>query len=225
MNAFSTAFTRGLPHGVVAAVHLPDPSDDIPNAILHRLHADEREYAAGLGGHRLVQWVGGRLASRIAVRMLGMELGPLMQDEQGAPRCPKNLTISIAHKQNIAVAIASRKRNGQIGIDYEVLGRERTHIAEKVLVQRELEEVSKLPSDRQWVATLIRFAMKEAIYKALAPRLKRYIGFDEAHISEIKDGSARVDLHLTSPDGPTSIDVRYWWIPEGLITTVRARWD
>jgi holo-[acyl-carrier-protein] synthase len=225
VNAFSTAFTRGLPHGVIAAVHLPETTDDIPNAILHRLHADEREFAAGLDGHRLVQWVGGRLASRLAVRALGEELGPLLNDERGAPRGPKGLSISIAHKKTLAIAIASRRRHGQVGIDFEVIGRDRQHIAEKILVPAEMADVAELSDERQWIATLIRFALKEAIYKALAPRLQRYIAFDEAQITRVKDGSADVQLMLASTDGPSSIDARYEWVTEGLITTVRARWD
>ena len=225
VNAFSTAFTRGLPHGLIVAVHLPESIDDIPTAILHRLHAEEREYAASLAGYRLVQWIGGRLASRLAVRALGMELGPLMTDERGAPGCPKNLSISIAHKKHLAVAIASRRDQGLVGVDLEVVGRDRSHIGEKVLTSQEMTDVEELPEDRQWIATLVRFALKEATYKALAPRLGRYISFDEAQISNIKNGSADVRLMLTSSDGPSSLEGRYEWMPEGLITTVRARWD
>jgi phosphopantetheine--protein transferase-like protein len=225
VNAFSTAFTRGLDHGVIAAVHLPESIDVIPNAVLHRLHADEREFATSLGGHRLTQWVGGRLAARLAARAIGMDIGALLSDEQGAPRAPKNLCISIAHKKNLAVAIACRKRHGLVGIDLEQIGRDRSHIAEKILTPTEIAEVSELPSDRQWIATLVRFAIKEATYKAIAPRLRRYVAFEEAQVTNIRNGSAEVQLMLTSSDGPKSLEGRYVWMPEGLITTVRARWD
>ena len=224
VNAFSTAFTRGVPHGVIAAIHLPEPFGEIPSAVLHRLHADERDYAAQLDGHRKVQWIGGRLAAHHAVRALGKDMGALLSDAQGAPIPPKGLEISISHKAELAVAIASKNGHGTIGIDLEILGRDRRHIAEKILRPEELEIVSNLPDEHQWGATLIRFAVKEATYKALAPRLNRYIAFQEASIGVIKDGTAHMNLHLETTDGPKSIEARYEWMPEGLIATVRARW-
>ena len=67
--------------------------------------------------------------------------------------------------------------------------------------------------------------MKEAIYKALAPRHRRYIAFEEAEVSEVRDGAAKIDLFLASGPSPRSIEGRYDWMPEGLVTSVRVRWD
>ena len=225
MNAFSTAFTRGLPHGVIAAVHLPDPTDDIPNAVIHRLHSEERDFAATLDGHRKVQWIGGRLAARVAARSLGKELGPVLTSAQGAPTTQKSLTLSISHKNHLATAIVGKKTNGVVGLDFEVLGRDRRHIAEKILRPVELERVRTLPEQHQWGAILVRFALKEAIYKSLAPRLQRYIAFDEATILEFENGHANLELHLKTGDGPARIEGLYEWMPEGLVATVRSRWD
>ena len=225
MNPFSTAFTRGTPHGVIVAIHLPEPNGTISNDALQRLHPDEQEYAQNLGGHREVQWIGGRLAARKAVRAIGKDMGPLLMDARGAPTSPQGLTISISHKANLAIAIASQMRHGSVGIDLEHMGRDRRQIGEKVLRTEELEFVQSLQTERQWGATLIRFAIKEATYKALAPRLKRYIGFHEASIEQVKDGSANLTLALESTDGPSGVEAHYQWMPEGLIATVRARWD
>ena len=224
MNAFSAAFTRGLAHGVVSAVHLPEKLCDIPNATLQKLHADERAYAGNLTGHRRLQWIGGRLAARQAVRGLGKDMGALLTDARGAPVPPNHLAVSISHKGALAVAIASRRAHGSIGIDLENIGRDRKHIAHKILRTEELEAIQTLPEERQWLAILLRFSLKEATYKALAPRLQRYIAFHEASVDAVADGSAQVHLFLDSSDGPKSIDARYEWAPEGLITTVRARW-
>jgi 4'-phosphopantetheinyl transferase EntD len=225
VQAFSTAFTRGLPHGVVAAVHLPETFDDVAPAILQRLHPDERIHAEGLKGKRKVEWIGGRLAARGAVKALGTDLGPLLSDSFGAPIAPASLTISIAHKERLAIALVARRKHGVVGVDLEFLGRDRREIAPKILVETEQCEVSALSEHRQWTAILLRFAIKEAIYKALAPRLQRYIGFEEACISNVANGGATVHLQLKPGDSPKHIEAHYNWMPEGLVTTVRARWD
>ena len=224
MNAFSTAFTRGLPHGVIAAIHLPEPTDDIPTAALDRLHDEEVSFADNLGGHRRVQWIGGRLAAHVAARVLGKDVGPILTAPHGAPIAPEAMCISISHKANLAVAIASKKSHGTIGLDFEVLGRDRRHIAEKVLCPTEVQRVQALPEEHQWGAILVRFALKEAIYKSLAPRLQRYIAFDEACILDFQNGHATLEMRLKTNDGPTSIEGLYEWMPEGLIATVRSRW-
>ena len=225
MNAFSTAFTRGLPHGIVAAVHLPNPSDEISPKILHRLHADERVFVESLGGKRRNEWIGGRLAARVAASAIGFDLGPLLPDDYGAPSAPKSLTISIAHKDQLAIALVARKKYGSVGVDFEIIDRERTHIASKILVPNEMKDVEALGEERQWNAVLLRFALKEAVYKAIAPRARRYIGFDEAEISNVSDGYANINLMLKTGQEPKEIDGRYDWMPEGLVTSVRVRWD
>ena len=213
-----------MPHGVIAAIHLPATPDDIPASALRRLHPEERSVADTLDGHRRVQWIGGRLAARAATKVMGHDLTALLVSPHGAPLSPNGLSISISHKANLAMAIVCKKKHGTVGLDFEIVGRDRSHIAEKILCSDELGAVRALPNQQQWGATLVRFAIKEAIYKSLAPRLQRYIAFDEACIVEFHNGHARVDLRLKSQDGPVSIEALYEWMPEGLIATVRSRW-
>ena len=223
--AFSTAFTRGLPHGILAAIQLPSTTDDLPANILHRLHADERTFVETLSSRRRIEWVGGRLAAKVAASALGTDVGPLLSDEHGAPRPPKGLAVSISHKSDLALALVARRKNGSLGVDFEHLDRDRAHIAPKVLRPSEMEAVDELEGDRRWNGVLLRFAMKEAIYKALAPRHRRYIAFEEAEVSEFKDGRAKIQLFLSQGPSPSSIEGRYDWMPEGLVTSVRAQWD
>ena len=225
MIPYSTTFTRGLPYGVLVAVTLPKGTDDIPVDVLRRLTDDERTYAEGLSHRRCVEFIGGRLAARTAAAAVGFNLGPLLPDDYGAPKPPKALSISIAHKDDLAIALVGRRTNGALGVDLEHIGRDRTHIAAKVLRPAEQATVDALSSDRRWNEVLLRFAMKEAIYKALAPRHRRYIAFEEAEVSEVRDGAAKIDLFLASGPSPRSIEGRYDWMPEGLVTSVRVRWD
>ncbi len=225
VNPFSTAFTRGMAHGIVAAVHLPEPSDEHPDAFLQQLHVDEQHHARQLSGKRQIEWVGGRIAARNAAQTLGVDLPPLLPDGYGAPVSPPSLTISISHKAGLAMALVARKVHGLVGIDFEVLGRDRSEIASKVLNPFELAEVNGLVDERRWTAVLLRFSIKEALYKALAPRLQRYIGFEEAQVSSLANGSARVELTLKEGENPAHAEVKYEWIADGLVATARVRWE
>lgn len=225
VKAFSTAFTRGMPHGLLAAVNLPQSLDEFPESVLRRLHPSEREQAIEMRGFRQIQWVGGRLAAKVAVNALGVDMGGLLQGPRGEPKAPKSLTISISHKKNLAVALVAKKRHGIVGMDFETVGEDRRHIANKILRPEEIAAVEALPDHRQWTAMLLRFSLKEAIYKAIAPRLQRYIGFDEAHVEIGKDGETNIELKLENGPTPAHIEGRYEWLHEGLISTVRVRWD
>ena len=96
-------------------------------------------------------------------------------------------------------------------------------IAPRVLTAAELGEVHELAPERQWNSVLMRFAIKEAIYKALAPRMRRYIGFHEAVVQPHTDGSVDVSLQLEDGASP-ELEAQYVWTSHGLVATARARW-
>jgi 4'-phosphopantetheinyl transferase EntD len=94
-----------------------------------------------------------------------------------------------------------------------------------VLTPTEQEMVNRLPEERRWIAILLRFSIKEAIYKALAPRLERYIDFDEAEVLPRLDGTAAVNLRLREGPTPEEIEARYLWLDEHVLCTTRVRWS
>ncbi len=214
-----------MPHGLLAAVNLPPSLDVLPEPVLRRLHPAEREQALQMRGSRQIQWVGGRLAAKVAVNALGVDMGALLSGPRGEPKASKALSISISHKQHLALALVAKKRHGIVGMDFETIGKDRRHIANKILLPQELSAVEALPDHRQWTAMLLRFSLKEAIYKAIAPRLQRYIGFDEAFVEIGRDGETNIDLRLENDQTPVHIEGRYEWLHEGLVSTVRVRWD
>jgi enterobactin synthetase component D len=174
---------------------------------------------------RRAEWIGGRLAAKVGASALGVDVGPLLSDAYGAPLAPNPITLSISHKANLAIALVARRSHGDVGVDLEHIGHDRSHIAPKILLPIELQEIDQLAADRKWTAVLTRFALKEATYKALAPRLQRYIGFDEAVITDIENGTAQIQLALKSGPVPVKIEGRYEWMAEGIVTSVRVRWD
>ena len=178
-SAFSVAFSRPCPFGEVAAVNLPDGVEAVTQDVLDRLHLDERPLAIGLKGRRQIEFAGGRLAWR-ALRPDG---GALKTGPDGEPIAPGRVSVSLTHKKDLALAMVGEASAGTLGLDLEGDGRERMVIAERVLTPSELEVVERLPVAEQWPSVLLRFALKEAAYKAIHPHLRRFVGFQEAEVT------------------------------------------
>lgn len=224
MTTFQIVHKDAIPHGIVAGASLPGIADPVPEDVLTRLHPDERAVAETLRGFRQAEFVGGRLAAREAMQALGRRTGPVLRGGRGEPLAPPGVTLSISHKRHLAVAVAARAEFGDLGADLEDLLPEREGIAERVLVAEELEALQALEEDRRWTSTVLRFSVKEAIYKALAPRLQRFIGFEEAVVHPHTDGTAAVTLRLQSGTPPSFLEARFAWLEHSVLATVRVRW-
>lgn len=218
---FRLAYHHASPHGILTAVHLPVEPSPIPSEILEQLHPEEVACAEDYRGLRKISFVGGRMAMRFAAQQLGVRPPPIRCDELGAPVLPAGLVGSISHKRSLAIALVSRDHGATLGIDLEEFEPERPGVARKVLTPRELEAVQALPLDRQWISILQRFSVKESIYKAISPWVRRYVGFQEAEVWPDTNGGARVDLHLTHGEGPFQVEARYDWLHGRLLTSVR----
>ncbi len=219
---FAPAFVAALPHGIAAGVHLPDGPAPVPTEVLARLHPDERAHAVTLGGYRQVQFVGGRLALGELFPELGLRRVAVLTNEHGAPILPAGVTGSVTHKNDLAIAMIARGSPG-LGIDLEETDRDRPGVASRVLRPEELAAVEALPRDRQWRDTVIRFSVKESIYKALHPFLLRYIGFGEVAVWPSPDGIDRVEPLLAPQEGPFVFDARHYWVENRVLSTVRVR--
>ena len=149
------------------------------NEVLLRLDPAERDLAKGMRGRRQIEFTGGRLAWRA----ISARHGPLRTGKRGEPLCPEGLSVSLTHKQDLAIALVGKEDDGTLGLDLEGDARERMTIGERVLRPEELEVVRALPAAEQWRAVLLRFALKEAAYKAIHPHLLRFVGFQEARVT------------------------------------------
>jgi len=224
VKPYSIVYKDALPHGIVAGVCLPADGAPPSESDMAALHPDERSAARHHRGFRLSSYVGGRLAAHAAVRALGGPFTGIGTGPRGAPVAPAGIALSITHKRTLAIAVAAKSEHGDLGVDLEDLEPPREGIASRVLRPEEQEVISRLPEDRQWTATVLRFSLKEAIYKALAPKLQRYIGFEEASVSLRTDGLAAVTLHLTDGPTPAWIGGRFAWLDQAVLSTVRVEW-
>jgi len=165
-----------LAHGACVVVAL-DPA--ALAAALAALPADEQRRAAALAERRRADYVAGRTALHLA---LG-DAAPIGSDDRGAPVLPAGWVGSVSHKGSRAVALVAPAGAGHIGVDLERAAPPRQDIARRILTPREL---AALP-DRGAAVTL-RFSIKEAIYKAIDPYARRYVGFTEVEVE--LDGDA-----------------------------------
>ncbi len=211
------------PHGALCGVR--PPSDEIElSALIAELLPEEQHLAQEMGFFRASTFVAGRLALRAALETVGADRAPLLQDSRGAPTCPAGFVGSIAHKPELAVALAAPAQGYGLGVDVEIYDRERWRILPKILTEAEIAELSAHANDAQpsgpWREALARFAIKEAIYKAVDPFVRRYVGFDEAEL-----------LGLSLPE-PSTLEVPRFvstaaelrLARETLAVTVEASW-
>jgi phosphopantetheine--protein transferase-like protein len=199
--------------------------DADPHWIHYRLHPEEVAYGvsekAGQSESNRRSFMVGRLALRQA---LGMEVAgdkSILKDSFGRPQVPAGFLGSISHKGNAGVALVRKTDTTTfqrdcinenpvlseeglspatmgIGIDIEEAKPKRRSIARKVLTPNERRELGRLPNVSAEEEVLLRFSLKESIYKAMHPLICHYVGFQEAEIRPLPDGTADVTLQLKS---------------------------
>ncbi|TNE85391.1 MAG: 4'-phosphopantetheinyl transferase superfamily protein [Deltaproteobacteria bacterium] len=218
---YQPLYHHATPHGVLTAVALPPEPKPVPTSILDQLAEEEAAHAADLRGFRQVQFVGGRLALRHAAAQLGMRLPAAMPDDRGAPVMPPRIVGSVSHKHSIAVGMVARSNGRTLGVDIEEYEPARMGIAPKILRPEELATIEAMPEENRWLALLLRFSIKESIYKALDPYVRRYVGFHEAFVEPDLEGGARVELHLANGETGFEVDARYAWLEGRVLTSVR----
>jgi enterobactin synthetase component D len=202
-----------LAHGACVVVELGDPE-----AALARLSPAEQHRAGELGPNRRDAYVAGRTALHLALGSAAMgEAGaPILSDDRGAPILPPGWVGSVSHKGSHqgarAAALVAPAGQGHIGVDLEVAVPPRHDIARRILTPREL---AALP-DRGRAVTL-RFSSKEAIYKAIDPYVRRYVGFTEVELDFAGD-AVTVTTAL-----PFAIEVTWREHAGHWISTARAR--
>jgi 4'-phosphopantetheinyl transferase EntD len=119
--------------------------------------------------------------------------------------------------------MVARAAHGSLGVDLEDYAPARLGIADKILVPEELDVLASLPEERRWIALILRFSIKEAVYKALDPYVRRYVDFHEAIVHPDLHGQAEVRLALAKGDGPFDVEARYEWLHGRIVSSVRIR--
>lgn len=135
----------------------------------------------------------------------------IARTHRGAPAMPAGLTGSVSHKAGTAIGIVA-PAPGWIGIDLEWARPPTTDIGKRILTAAEQRA---LPADPR--AVTLRFAIKEAIYKAVDPIVERYVGFQEVELEVAGDGGCTVVSQL-----PAAIEAAWCEHAGYWIATARA---
>jgi enterobactin synthetase component D len=206
LDRFETA------HGVCTIVALEDRDLEAAYAALP---AAERAYADSLGPVRRREVICGRTALHDALASLEPNLAtsPILADDRGAPVLPAGWLGSVSHKGDRGAALVAPVSSARVGVDLELALPARQDIARWILTRREQDALQ----DRGRGATL-RFSIKEAIYKAVDPFVRRYVAFTEVELDVADHGIALVTSRL-----PFAIETT-WQERDGFwLTTARAQ--
>ena len=188
------------------------------------LPAPERVRAAALSGSRRREMLAGRAALRaVLADMAGAAAArePIVADDRGAPVLPVGWVGSISHKGAHAAAIVTPDVGARIGVDLEVAAPPRLDIGGRVLTVRERAALAPLDPVAYGRAVTLRFAIKEAIYKAVDPFVRRYVGFTEVELDLASDGHCEV-IVLDPVRLPVTVDARWREIDGHWFATARA---
>lgn len=171
---------------------------------------EELPHAAQLAETRRREFAAGRTALR---RAFGQDV-PILPDDRGAPQLPRGWVGSISHKGTRAAAIVGPAEAGYVGIDLELATPSRLPIERRILTPREQERVK----GRE---VTLYFAIKEAIYKAIDPMVRRYVGFTEVEL-ELEGNVAQVKILDRSR---LPVEIEAWWQERDghWLATARAR--
>ena len=186
---------------------------EIADARLDTLPAAEQALAKLLGEARRQELIAGRTALR---ELLGTP-EPILSNDRGAPILPAGIVGSISHKGPRAAAIVAPAAAGHIGIDLERAIAPRQAIGRRILTTDEQQRVG---DDGR--AVTLHFAIKEAIYKAIDPIVRRYVGFTEVSLVIAASGECAVNL-VDQVALPVTIEA--WWteLDGHWVATARAR--
>jgi enterobactin synthetase component D len=185
-------------------------SKDAPSEVdLARLLAEERKPLERYRHTRRGTWVGGRIALIEASARLGVERKPIINDDRGAPILPDGLIGTLTHKNELAIALLAKDTDGfRIGIDLERVEERQEGIAKMILTAKELAEYESLSKAEREMYLITRFSIKEAIYKALDPFVRRYVGFHEVELQVNAQGRFVAQLNLKHNEGPFEVQLR-----------------
>jgi 4'-phosphopantetheinyl transferase EntD len=218
------AFRADLAHGHLVGVAIPDaPSPELEAA----LHPEERAFAVTLAPARRLSFSAGRVALRVALADLGLPAGPALIGARGGPQVPAGARASLSHKTTLAIALAAPADpvdGWGLGVDLEEDRPHRVDIARRVLTPDERAEVATLPAPERAREVLVRFAFKEAFYKAADALLQRFVGFHEVALQpRDSQGNTRFSGSLIASERLLAEGVLTPLPPGHIVVTVRVR--
>ncbi|MCC4264135.1 4'-phosphopantetheinyl transferase superfamily protein [Oceanimonas baumannii] len=179
---------------------------------------------------RRAEFMAGRLCAGEALwKLSGQRQIPAMGPAR-APCWPSGFTGSISHSDTHAAALVARSQDyDALGLDIEpcLTDEKATALIPALLTANEQARLTS-PSSRLGYTVTLVFSLKESLYKALYPLTGRHFYFEDAEITALGNGRARLRLltHLNEhwPAG-TQVNALYCRHGEQLMTQVAIAAD
>ena len=169
---FEDLFPRSSVVGVPPAV-----------AATERLYPEEASSVAGAVEKRRLEFTLGRACGRAALVHLGASAGPITVDPERAPVWPRDVVGSITHRSHLAAAaVAWQSHFAGIGLDVETAAQLSPKVTARVCTAAELDWISSHPAPKGACWGTVIFSAKEAVYKAIFPLTRRWLGFSDVEI-------------------------------------------
>ena len=153
--------------------------------------AEEEPLIARSVAKRRNEFITVRYCARLALGELGFPPVPILKGDKGEPCWPDGVVGSLTHCAGYRGAVVGRGAVVRsVGVDAEPHDVLPDGVLDAISLQaerREIEALAALSTGVHWDRIL--FCAKEATYKAWFPLTKRWLGFEDAHITFDIDGS------------------------------------
>ncbi|MGH3959178.1 4'-phosphopantetheinyl transferase PptT [Mycobacterium sp.] len=170
-----------------------------------------------------------RHCARIALGELGLPPVPILKGDKGEPCWPDGVVGSLTHCTGYRGAVVGRSTGVRsVGVDAEPHDVLPDGVLDAISLPEERREMAALPNGMHWDRIL--FCAKEATYKAWYPLTRRWLGFEDAHITFDVDPSRSAGSFLSTilVDGsalsgpPLTALAGRWSVGRGLVLTAIA---
>jgi 4'-phosphopantetheinyl transferase EntD len=176
---------------------LPSAGTSVENLASAELYSDppglaplpeEEPLIARSVAKRRNEFITVRYCARLALGELGLPPVPILKGDKGEPCWPDGVVGSLTHCAGYRGAVVGRDGAVRsVGVDAEPHDVLPDGVLDAISLPEERTEIAALSAGVHWDRIL--FCAKEATYKAWFPLTKRWLGFEDAHITFDVDGS------------------------------------
>ncbi len=179
----------------------------------------ESETMGRMAEVRQLGFSSGRHCAHLAQGLLGLTPESVLREER-VPVWPAGSVGAITHSDAIAAAVASTTHQG-VGIDVEATGRVEESMYRILFTGEEQAELTRLAQAVDEPDTLM-FSAKEAVYKAIYPTGRKYIGFREVEVHLNPDRRTFTMSYLGehAPNRAMTRGIGYWTTGVGHVLTL-----
>lgn len=182
------------------------------------LFAEERAVVGRAVQKRRREFATVRHCARVALSRLGVQPGPILPGDSGAPGWPDGIVGSMTHCDGYrAAAVGWRRDVLTVGLDAEPHAPLPGDVLDLVTSAAERSHLAQLRDAEPAVCwDRLLFSAKESVYKAWFPVARRWLGFEEVDV--VLDPAGTFVAQFVSPAEFTSFAGR-WLTTDSLVIT------